>query len=70
MLNEHGRLVPLERPITMHDFLTHTAGFFMACPHVDAIDAQYVEADLWASKDLDEFAQRVGELPLRFQPGS
>jgi CubicO group peptidase (beta-lactamase class C family) len=71
VLNEHGRLVPLERPITMHDLLTHTAGFsYGFVPHVDAIDAQYVEADLWASKDLDEFAQRVGELPLRFQPGS
>ena len=71
VLNEHGRLVPPSRPITMHDLLTHTAGFsYGFAPQVDAIDAQYLAADLWASKDLDEFAERVGKLPLRFQPGS
>lgn len=71
VLNEHGRLVAPMRPITMHHLLTHTAGFsYGFVPQVDAIDAQYVAADLWASEDLDEFAERVGKLPLRFEPGS
>ena len=71
VLNAHGRLEPLDRSVTMHDLLTHTAGFsYGFAPQVDAIDAQYLAADLWASEDLDEFADRVGKLPLRFQPGS
>ncbi|NCF45326.1 MAG: serine hydrolase [Proteobacteria bacterium] len=71
VLQADGQRGPLERPITMHDLLTHTAGFsygFLA--DADAVDAQYAAANLWAAEDLDEFAQRVAKLPLRFQPGS
>jgi CubicO group peptidase (beta-lactamase class C family) len=71
VLQENGQLVPLERPITMHDLLTHTAGFsYGFLSDSDAVDAQYAAANLWAAEDLDDFAQRVAKLPLRFQPGS
>ena len=36
----------------------------------DVVDARYAESDLWAAKDLDDFAQRVAKLPLKFQPGA
>lgn len=71
VLNDDGRLVPLQRPVTMHHLLTHTAGFtFGFAPDSDAIDESYAAANLWAAKDLEEFAAKVGQLPLRFQPGS
>ena len=71
VLNAQGQLVDAARPVTMHDLLTHTAGFsYGFSPLTDVIDAQYVQADIWAAKDLDEFVQRIAKLPLQFQPGS
>ncbi|MBL6815406.1 MAG: beta-lactamase family protein, partial [Pseudomonadales bacterium] len=71
VLDEQGRLLDAESPVTMHQLLNHTAGFsYGFVPHSDLVDAQYAQADLWAAKDLDEFAQRVAKLPLKFQPGT
>ena len=71
VLNAQGQLVDLHRPVSMHDLLTHTAGFsYGFTPMTDVVDARYAEADLWAAKDLDDFAQRVAKLPLKFQPGA
>lgn len=71
VLDEQGRLVDAESPVTMHQLLNHTAGFsYGFVPLTDVVDAQYAQADLWAAKDLDEFAQRVAKLPLKFQPGT
>ena len=67
VLDEQGRLVDAETPVTMHQLLNHTAGFsYGFVPLTDLVDAQKVQADLWAAKDLDEFARRVAKLPLRF----
>ena len=33
------------------------------------MDKLYAEANLWAAKDLDEFAKKVAKLPLKFNPG-
>ena len=64
---------PLERPITVRDLLTHTAGLAYAFtaqgPLAKAID----ERGLFGSNtDIgpDEFMKRLGELPLRHQPGT
>ena len=55
----------------MHQLLNHTAGFsYGFVPLTDLVDAKKVQADLWAEKDLDEFARRVVKLPLKFQPGT
>ena len=71
VLNTQGQLVDAQRPVNMHDLLTHTAGFsYGFAPMTDVVDARYVQADLWAAKDLDDFAQRVAKLPLKFQPGT
>ena len=71
VLNAQGQLVDLHRPVNMHDLLTHTAGFsYGFAPMTDVVDARYAESDLWAAKDLDDFAQRVAKLPLKFQPGA
>ena len=71
VLDEQGLLVDTETPVTMHQLLNHTAGFsYGFVPLTDPVDALKVQADLWAAKDLDEFARRVVKLPLKFQPGT
>ncbi|MEO2175594.1 MAG: serine hydrolase domain-containing protein [bacterium] len=70
VLNEDGEQVAAEREMTMQQLLTHTAGFSYGFnPKGDPVDKFYAEANLWAAKDLDEFAQKVAKLPLKFNPG-
>lgn len=71
VLEADGSRAPLAREMTMQHLLTHTAGFSYGFnPEGDPVDALYADANLWQSKDLDEFAARLGELPLKFQPGT
>ena len=71
VLNEDGQRVPVERPMTMQQLLTHTTGMSYGFnPMNDPVDKLYVGAKLWAAKDLDDFAARLAELPLKFQPGA
>lgn len=70
VLNGSGELEPVEREMTMQQLLTHTTGFSYGFdPQNDPVDKAYVAAELWASKDLDDFAVRLAELPLKFHPG-
>ena len=56
--------------MTMHQLLMHTTGMsYGFAAATDAVDQRYAMADLWASKDLDELAVRIGKLPLKFHPG-
>ncbi len=70
VLNEDGTFSPVEREITMHQLLMHTAGFSYGFhPYRDPVDKLYVAADLVTSKDLEAFVLKLAELPLRSQPG-
>ena len=64
-----GRYVPTETEMTMHHLLTHTAGLSYGFTDDHPVDIAYREADLWQSTDLDELAERLGKLPLIFEPG-
>ena len=64
-----GRYVPAEQHMTMHHLLTHTAGFSYGFSEDNPIDLAYREAALFESRNLDEFAERLAELPLKFEPG-
>ena len=66
----NGELIPAEQPITMHHLLTHTAGFSYGFDLRDPVDRQYREASLWSSRDLDHFAEKLAQLPLKHQPGA
>ena len=70
VLNKDGTLSPVEREMTMHQLLMHTAGFSYGFhPYRDPVDKLYVAADLVTSKDLEAFVLKLAELPLRSQPG-
>jgi CubicO group peptidase (beta-lactamase class C family) len=57
--------------MTMQQLLTHTTGMSYGFdPLNDPVDKLYVEAKLWAAKDLDDFAVKLAKLPLKFQPGA
>ena len=71
VLSDDGTMVPVETPMTMHQLLTHTTGLSYGFdPANDQVDTFYQNANIWKTKDLDEFATVVAQLPLKFEPGS
>ena len=64
-----GEEVPATSTMTMRHLLTHTAGLSYGFNPRDPLDRRYREAQLFAAEDLDGFAERLGALPLAFEPG-
>ena len=65
-----GELVPAERTMNMRHLLTHTSGLSYGFnPRGNPVDAKYGEVQPFGAKDLDAFAERLGTLPLMFEPG-
>ncbi|MDA1073132.1 MAG: serine hydrolase [Proteobacteria bacterium] len=64
-----GVRTPAKTQMTMQQLLSHTAGFSYGFDANNPVDKLYIEADLWGSADLDDFASRLGQLPLMFEPG-
>ncbi len=65
-------VTPAEREITIRHLLTHTSGLtygFMDAHPVDAIYAARGIETLGADYDIEEFVNRLGEVPLLFSPG-
>jgi CubicO group peptidase (beta-lactamase class C family) len=63
---------PLNRPVTIEDLLTHTAGLtYGEILGMDSpVDSMYQEKEiLWGAADLEGFVTDLGSIPLRFQPG-
>jgi len=72
-VNEDGSLqtVPVERPATVRDLLTHTAGLTYGVFGNTPIDQLYVKTGLFDPKlNLAEQTKKLGELPLLYQPGA
>ena len=65
-----GERVAAERTMTMRHLLTHTAGLSYGFnPRGIPVDALYNEVQPLGGRNLDEFAERLGQLPLVFEPG-
>jgi CubicO group peptidase (beta-lactamase class C family) len=66
-------LVPAERPITINDLLTHTAGYYYdeswSAGSPVLIDL-FKQARIWEASNLKDFVQRVATLPLGDRPGT
>ncbi|MEQ8556894.1 MAG: serine hydrolase domain-containing protein [Henriciella sp.] len=69
--NEDGspKLVDMERPPTMRELMTHTAGFAYGLGGGDYVNQQYREQGVLASPDMQTFIDKVAAIPLLFQPG-
>lgn len=61
VLASNGETVAALRRPTVFDLLTHQAGLIPEGPELD---------ELWDVSATQEFARRIGRIPLRFQPGS
>ncbi len=64
-----GEKIEAQRPITIRQVFTHTAGFSYGFTH-EGVDALYRQVDLFAAEDLAAFSERLAALPLAFEPGS
>jgi CubicO group peptidase (beta-lactamase class C family) len=62
-------LVDPDHAPTMRELMTHTAGFTYGLFGDTPVDKMYREAKPLASKNLQEFIDRLAKLPLLYQPG-
>ena len=68
---EGERMVDADRPPSVRDVLTHTAGLGYGLDVDHPVDSLYAGAGLRdPDVDLEELAKRLGALPLKFQPGT
>jgi CubicO group peptidase (beta-lactamase class C family) len=67
---KNGELVlqDLTRPITIRDLLTHTAGLTYGIFGNTPVDSLVRTGNLW-SGDLENMVDKLGEIPLLYQPG-
>ena len=70
-------LVPAQRPITLHDLLTHTAGLSYHFLLEDPVAERYLAAGLldnWTVQptgiSLARYVEKLASFPLRAQPGT
>lgn len=70
-----GRMVleAPQRPPTLRDLFTHTAGLSygtrLSDPN-DPVDAAYQAAGVWDARDLADMVTRLAPLPLAYHPGT
>lgn len=57
-------------PITIEQLFTHTAGLSYGFRPEDPVDKLYREKAPLNGKNLDEFIERLSQLPLHYQPGT
>jgi CubicO group peptidase (beta-lactamase class C family) len=62
-------LVDPDHPPTMHELMSHTAGFTYGFFGDTPVDHMVRDAHLFQSKDLQEFIEKLAKIPLLYQPG-
>jgi CubicO group peptidase (beta-lactamase class C family) len=69
-MDPNSEQVPLERPITIHDLLTHTSGLGYGVDSMLPLDMQLMQAQILRSDEsLAEKMVRLAQYPLHHQPG-
>lgn len=70
-VNEDGSaiLVDLERPPTMQEVMSHTAGFAYGLGGTDPANQAFRDEKIMRSPDMQTFINKVANVPLLFQPG-
>ena len=70
VLSADGQTMDLDREITIHHLMLHTAGMIYQDEEDTLLNKLYGEADIFNPKiTLEEMTRRVAGLPLKFQPG-
>jgi CubicO group peptidase (beta-lactamase class C family) len=63
--------VPAEREITVQDLLRHTAGFSYGFFGNTSVDKMYQASGILVmDRDLAHMCEKLGEIPLQYQPGT
>ncbi len=65
----NGELLTPKAPMLMRQLFMHTAGLSYGFTADNPVDIQYQKAQLFQSKNLDEFITKLADLPLLYQPG-
>ena len=71
--DENGNMItePQNHKMTIRELMSHTGGLTYGIFAQSPVDAAYVEAGLLAAGDtLADFTSKLGEIPLKHQPGS
>jgi CubicO group peptidase (beta-lactamase class C family) len=71
-VDSDGKMV-LEDPVhppTMHELMTHTAGFTYGFFGDTPVDKMYQSANLFQSKSLQDMTEKLSKIPLVYQPGT
>ncbi|RYG34075.1 MAG: class A beta-lactamase-related serine hydrolase, partial [Burkholderiales bacterium] len=62
-------LVPVSHVPTMHELMTHTAGFGYGLSQTNAVERAFAERGVTNSKDSKALVDAVAGIPLQLQPG-
>jgi CubicO group peptidase (beta-lactamase class C family) len=62
-------LVDPDHPPTMRELMSHTAGFTYGFFGNTPVDKMYRDANLLGSKNLQDFIEKIAQIPLLYQPG-
>ena len=70
--DENGRrsIQDMQRPPTMRELMSHTAGFGYGLSDQHPVDKLYREKGVLAANGLADMIKRTAEIPLMFQPGT
>ena len=60
----------MQRPPTMRELMSHTAGFGYGLADQHPVDKLYREKGVLAANGLADMIKRTAEIPLMFQPGT
>ncbi len=70
--DENGRrsIQDMQRPPTMRELMSHTAGFGYGLADQHPVDKLYREKGVLGANGLADMIKRTAEIPLMFQPGT
>jgi len=71
-VDANGKMIVEEpvHPPTMHELMSHTAGFSYGIFGDGPVDKMYQGAGVMASKNLQEMIDKLANIPLLYQPGT
>lgn len=71
-LDEAGEpiLVNVDRPATMRELMSHTAGFAYGLFSDDPVNKMFAKAEVLQAPDMETYISRLATVPLLYQPGT